>query len=294
MDTNWIPRFFLLTLTCLAIPQGRAAGVGVDSLLSQSDAVVVAAPTSLTVSNDGIVIRLAVTSWLAGESLSPAGPIDLFWNAPNDQARQGFWLPAMPEAGIWFLKDLHNGSYSPIILSSSNAPVSLRDLYLQAGDPGNCASMFAYSPSDQPVDKIAMVSACAASSEVKSNGMYGGALRYSCGPGDSNRVRTAAAYLAQMPASRQKAIGIGCLLGMKDSSGMALLDQNLQELDQQDMARLIANPVLGWTETDPAGINSLGRVAVNPRTSGTLLKFAAYALASIHTLDTLPWHASMA
>jgi hypothetical protein len=68
-----------------------------------------------------------------------------------------------------------------------------------------------------------------------------------------------------------------------------MLDQHIQDITDRDMTRFVATRVLGWVDSDPAGIASLGRVAVNPRTTGTLLKFSALALASIHTVDTLRW-----
>jgi hypothetical protein len=263
-------------------------GALVSDLLKEADAVVVGTPVALTTATDGVEISVAVDSWLVGSRASSPSVIHVRWRGLNGQQQQTLALPSVEKRGVWFLKDV-GGLYSPIRLAS--APTyypGLRDLYLEAGVGSGCPSAFAYTAADSSADKIALVLACGAAFETDTRSSFGGAILASCSPDASARVKSASTYLAQMPLPRQKTLGITCLISLRDLSGLDLLNQHLQELNDQDVVRFVAQRV-GWVTADAPWINGLGRVAVNPHANGILLMFAAMTLAEIHTVDTLPW-----
>jgi hypothetical protein len=174
--------------------------------------------------------------------------------------------------------------------TSSSRAIYFRDQYFAAADRGSCPGTLAY-PSEAPVtDKIALELACAATKESQAPGSSSGSMvGATFGLGSSARVHDSFMYLAQLPGSRQKAIGIACLIANKDPAGLALLEQHVQELTEYDLHVIVAPWILGWRNTDPSAIKSLGRIATGPRATGGLLKYACVALAEIHTVDTIPY-----
>lgn len=107
--------------------------------------------------------------------------------------------------------------------------------------------------------------------------------------GKSDAVHAAFEYLAQLPGSRQKSVGIACLLAAGDPSGMPLLEQSLPSINDEDLARIVGGPVQSWRNSDQAAVRSLGRIATGLRAQGGFLSYLANALAEVHTADTLPY-----
>jgi hypothetical protein len=281
------PRGLLLTFFCWGgLP---LCGVTVPDLLNQADLIVVGTPSGLTVQPNGVVMSISVASRLSELPSAAGASVQVSWLLSIGQA-QSVKLPSPPKAGIWFLKNLGNGLYAPLPAhETAGATPAISNLFFEANSSNGCPVLLNYAPSDPPIDKVAMEMACAASVEQDTSLWPGAIVSAACGPGASGRMHAAAVYLSQMPGARQKAIGIACLIAAKDTLGTTLLDQHIQELSDKDVTRFVAILVTAWRDPDPARVNSLGQLALNPRTTGLLLRLSAETLADIHTAEALPW-----
>jgi hypothetical protein len=103
------------------------------------------------------------------------------------------------------------------------------------------------------------------------------------------RVHDACAYLAQMHGSRQKAIGLACLIRAGDPAGISGLENNLPALAEADLIANLPGVLFGWTGSDPATVASQGRIATSPAAPPQLVWGANKALSYIHTVDALPY-----
>ena len=256
----------------------------ITDLLKSSDVVVIGAPTSFTNRADGTLINLSIIQWLSpASSGTPASVQVLATLLPSEQHSV---IPAAPEKsvpGIWFLKSQSDGTYTP---QSVNRVLN----FFIAADRGACPGSLTYPPDAPLTDKIALELACAASKESGPPGAFSGSMvAATYGLGISQRVHDAFMYLAQLPGSRQKAIGIACLIGAKDLMGLALLEQHVQELTDYELQVIVGTTILSWRNTDPIAIGSLGRIVTGSRGTGAFLKYAGVALREIHTADTLPY-----
>ena len=258
----------------------------VTDLVNNSDAVVIAAG-SFTSRSDGTLVSLSVTEWLsttppgASGSLQALEPYSSF-GPPH----AGAVFPARSALGIWFLASRGDGTYNVVPVRVGKVPRA----FFMAADRGSCPGDLAYTADTSLTDKIALELACAATkdfgpADFSAESMVGGTF----GLGSSQRVHEAFVYLAQLPGSRQRAIGIACLIDAKDALGLELLSQHIGDLDGHDLQTIAGPTVLGWRGTDSGAIASLGRIATSPRATGALLKYACIALDEIHSAETLPY-----
>jgi hypothetical protein len=195
-------------------------------------------------------------------------------------------------SGMWFLKVMANNRYSAIPIRF-RAAARFRDLYFEAAPAGKCPPAFAYSANTDLNDKIALELACAASMET-TDYQPGRMVDATSGMGQSVALLQACEALAGMSGSRQKAIGIGCLIAANDSNGVVLLQQHLSDIAIDDLNRIVAAPLLGmWRSADPVATASLGLIATSPGISPILTRSAATALSAIHTSVALPYLAQL-
>jgi hypothetical protein len=263
---------------------GSCSAADIARLLKEADAVVVATPTAFDDRSDAATIALSVSSWLSAGS---GNAVKVAWDAPPEMGRSsrvaGRFVP-----GIWFLKRLPDGRYEPIALGSAG----FDELYFPVPQAGNRAAAFAYGPDTPVAERIALDLAAAAATERSEDrpGLMVGATAHLA---RLPRVHDACAYLAQMPGSRQKAIGLACLINAGDPAGIAGLENNLAGMDERDLVAILPGVLFGWTGSDPAAVTSLGRIATSPATPYRIAWGAGKALSYVHTVEALPYLAEL-
>ena len=276
-------RAVALVAAILAVA-GSCSAADIVLLLKEADAVVVATPTAFVDHSDAATITLSVSSWLSAGS---GNAVEVVWDAPPEMGRHsrvaGRFVP-----GIWFLKRLPDGRYEPIVLGG----MGFGDLYFPVPPAANRAAAFGYGPNTPVAERIALDLAAAAATETAADlpgPMVGATTKLARLP----RVRDACAYLAQMPGSRQKAIGLACLINAGDPAGIAGLENNLAGMDERDLVAILPQALFGWTGSDPAAVTSLGRIATSPATPYQVAWGAGKALSYVHTVEALPYLAEL-
>jgi hypothetical protein len=279
---RWGPKSALLCYASLAY-----SAQPVTDLLKSADLVVIGAPISFAARTGSLLIDLSIIQWLSPPPSGAPASLQVLWTAPTSKGQ-----PLAPTGaprtitGIWFLKSHGDNTYTVLKVRTGKAPLTT----FTAADRGTCPGTLTYPPDAPLTDKIALELACAATKESGPPGSSAESMvDGTYGLGTSPRVHDAFLYLAQLPGSRQKAVGIACLIAAQDPVGPALLEQHVQELTDYDLQTIVASRILSWRNTDPAAIRSLGRVATGSQATGGLLFYASVALSEIHTADTLPY-----
>ena len=272
------PPLLLAAILALA---GSCRAADILYLLKEADAVVLATPRAVDDGPDATTIKLSVTSWLLGGSGDTATVV---WDESPLRARRVSRLAWSLVAGFWFLKRLRDGCYSPIALGNTG----FHDLYYRTAPAGNRPAAFRYGPDTPLAERIALDLAAAAAVETSQDSpgpMVGATAKLGRVP----RVHDACAYLAQMPGSRQKAIGFACLIRAGDPAGIAGLEKKLPEMAQPDLIRDLPGVLFGWAGPDPAVVARLGRIAAAPTAPPQLVWGACNALSHVHTAEALPY-----
>jgi hypothetical protein len=281
-------RFVRNTVVLLAaIPAlaGSCRAADILYLLKEADAVVIATPTAVDDGPDATTVTLAVTSWLSGGAGESA---TVLWDEAPLRMRQVSRLAGRLVAGFWFLKRLPDGRYGPIALGN----MGFHDLYYAAPPAGNRAAAFRYGADTPLAERIALDLAAAAALETSQD--HPGPMVWATAKlGRVPRVHDACAYLAQMPGSRQKAIGLACLIAAGDPAGIAGIEKNLPGMDERDLTAIVVGVLLFWRGSDSASVASLGRIATARSTPYRTAWGAGKALGYIQSADALPYLAEL-
>ena len=286
-NSNVAFRATLILLCCASLAYSAQSA---KNVLMISDTVVIASRTSYTNRGDGTLVNLSILQWLSTRPSGAPAFLQALEAVPSlSQQQLAPSPPAKPKPAIWFLKSQNDGTYSVVPVRPGKSILWA----FPAADRGTCPGALTYPPDAPLTDKIAMELACLAAQDISVPPMAPLAAESMVdgthGLGTSPRVRDAFLYLAQSPSSRQKAIGIACLIADQDPVGLTLLEQHIQEIAEADLQHIVARTLSPWQNTDPAAIKSLGRIATGPHGTGALLFYASLALSAIHTADTLPY-----
>jgi len=277
----------------LIVPYSMSAGT-ISELLDLSDAVVIAVPFKVSPRSDSALIDLSVKDWISGKPSRAPVAIVASWAGGRVSFGNGLHsFELKPVAGIWFLKSQPDGTYR---VNSVRGPKTQPEvsLYLETADPAACKGPLAPGTASTPYERLVLELACEA--QFNKPGQrpnlleFGDALKLGRGARTSTRLRAAFQYLAALPESKHKAVGISALLIYEDPLALTLLEHELPNLTDGDL-RMMA--VGAWRTPDPDAIHRLGKMAVGPRGAPDLQYGIAVAFAAMHTTVTLPYLARL-
>ncbi len=198
----------------------------------------------------------------------------------------GASVPAM--RGLWFLTGNEAEGWQ-VLPGPNSLPSRYYPVAIELGS-------YAYSDSDPITDKV-LLELCAGLESVDVQtmefGMLAIALRGANGL-DSPRIRSAFERLADSTEPAISALGLGGLLGLDvDEDTIKRVEERLPALAATPGFHLIVANMEDVTNSDPAVVDSLGRLATASTSSFELKRSAASALRSIHSQQAIPFLARL-
>jgi hypothetical protein len=290
--------YFLLGLTCLA----RLAHGGLISLQSpldleqKADLIVVGSASSdIKVGSKVVNFDLRVNRVIAGDPEIAGKVIPVTWTTPGGFFR-GIIAPVGQHivekgTGLWFLERSPTGwALLPAITGNS---VSLKDAFFPTPD-GPIASAFAYGATASLSDKVASELAAA----IEATNTFSVQMASSSDSLDGLKSPVLQVLYQRMSTSasaRQRILGLSGLIRGGNAVALSTAAASAPESKGTvEYGTLLSSVRDEFRATDASSITVLGRIALDSAIPDREFReAAAHALASMHTLETLPYLARL-
>ena len=225
---------------------------------------------------------------LKGDPAIAGRAISVSWaRSSNGMSRPGIHFPAAGN-GLWFLRRSSNGW---LLLPVLQGALSLGDTFF-AVPSGPILSAYAYQSTASLSDKVASELSAAIESNTVSRFQWSFLQSGILDELNSPVVRLLYQRMSMSSSPQHRVLGLGGLI--RRGSAPALQSATEFEKYAMENGELLSSIRDQFRATDANSIAILGRAAVGSTTqSPALREAAAHALASIHTVETLPYLATL-
>jgi hypothetical protein len=277
-------------ITGEALHGGISARQSPVDLERRADAIVVGSASGVIQAGPLIAFTIRVSRLVKGDRTLVDTSVAV--EAANDATNEIAVDASVNNFGLWFLKRSGNAA-AWRLLPVLQGHGLFTDVFFPVA-PGAIAAAYSYTPEAPVHDKLAS-ELCAALENADGGAaiypeMYRGFL-------DQLQSPVVEAFYRRMAASNipsRRILGLGGLVGNGDSSALSSATK-ITGLDQHptEASVLLHSIRYSFRATDANSVAVLGGIAIDTNLSAAFREAAAFALCSIHTMETLPYLAAL-
>ncbi len=266
-------RYLLTWVVALALAHGIAALISREplvSLVGDAEAVVIGEATDFQELSAEYETRITVNRSLKG-TLQPGVTVNARFVIDGPGIRPSRTTVAR---GIFFLVEESPGRWR--LLFSDK----LRSFFIPSREQIT-------TPVGTTVDQIVALFAAAVEHQHSDAGP--GEVFLALAPRSSPVVQTMLEKWSSSAAPRLRFVGVAGLLSASDASALTKIVDDLESLGSSPYGGLIASKLGAVRDMRPSSVIALGRIATSEVVPESFRDEAAFALAAIHTAESLPF-----
>jgi len=281
-----------LSLLLLAAGDAYGSIAGQRSLveLEQSaDLIVVGAASGGVQSGTALSFTLQVDRLVKGDPAVARTLIAVDWASVDRSGPPALGPPQVSGNGLWFVKRSSSGW--ELLPAISGEPFS--ETYIPE-PPGAISSAYAYTPATALSDKVASEIAAALEAADGGGGKLAG-LYYLLDELHSPVIQLLYRRMSTSASPHQKILGLSGLIRGGSAVALSAVLEIASSLDAYPLeSGVLFNAIRNeFRSTDPASVETLGKIASTTGRSQLLREAAARALVAIHTQQALPYLAAL-